>query len=908
MSAACAPRPSNSGCTKIENNWKSFTKVVLNAAKTKTDVAFCGFDIQRTEDDSHLVVKEKVNLACAEGETCTIEGPGTHIVVQGVRGQAALAGFTFKGATDSAIFVRQSSHNMNSFCDCTFISNKGAVRGSAVRAWTDCSVEIDSCVFEDNSAKFGGALYVNKGADVTVKTSKFHSNVAKFFGGAIRVYKNGIVSLRSSEFVDNVAETGAVIYMDDKSNLVDAGSNFGYSGQCDVFSSGLKKSSKSPKEECLRIDGLVIGQQPLPQPTSFPTPNPVESVPLASSNTNSPTNSPTVLTTDAPTNSPTALSTNTPTNLDTEAPTPSDTKVPTVSTTNAPVVISTNEPTAGSTNAPTNLPTAQPTTEPTRTPSKVSSVQGPTKEGEGPKKRRPTGPFIEPDGWFNYDPNDKKYGPDVWGEISPRETLEYAYWRRYSEMLRIDLNKNRCASDSHKQSPIELNLQTSDPDSCIEYHMIRTLTGEFPAYDENVKRQFLPNKLRILYPDRTPNLNPPSADIPKGWGHFMDTLHVDLRVPSEHMLNRKRYAAEYQVWFLQGVGDFRPDWVKRRGAAVVSILVDIGNRENKHFQRLLDAFRTEFDDHYAECHPESIQAQKKSLSSNKDKNKNNNNNNNNKNNSGGSKKSNVKSNADEENSNTNQIKTGSAETTDTDVSIARDSNIHAEESARAEDANEESAFSNYTDGAETPTIFVADSDRRWLDNADDNNVTDISDENGAAANSDKDDTLGLKDIDIDQSIQAPISPLDNPIRTNYSASISDPENIFRAGIQIPWDPLDRDWFMKSDYFYGYWGSLTEPPCTEFVHYRIIDVPMSITVSQFNELKDLLFNHVDPVSCHKTSNQYLESVARQVQPLNERIVHKCNCTHFLSDEKRVKQCRRNCQQPINFGKPDCYSSQ
>ena len=67
-----------------------------------------------------------------------------------------------------------------------------------------------------------------------------------------------------------------------------------------------------------------------------------------------------------------------------------------------------------------------------------------------------------------------------------------------------------------------------------------------------------------------------------------------------------------------------------------------------------------------------------------------------------------------------------------------------------------------------------------------------------------------------------------------------------------WDPYHRD-LMPSIHFYGYSGSLTEPPCTEFCEWRVLDKPMSISSAQLLQMKLLLF-HVDK-KCRLTSTHY-----------------------------------------------------
>lgn len=102
-----------------------------------------------------------------------------------------------------------------------------------------------------------------------------------------------------------------------------------------------------------------------------------------------------------------------------------------------------------------------------------------------------------------------------------------------------------------------------------------------------------------------------------------------------------------------------------------------------------------------------------------------------------------------------------------------------------------------------------------------------------------------------------------------------------------WDPYKKDEIMRSIHFFAYSGSLTEPPCTEFVDWRILDTPMLISRRQLFQMKTLLFKHRSIESgCQLSSNHHMGSVARRpLQPLNRRKVYRCTCRDFLSDDDR-----------------------
>lgn len=103
--------------------------------------------------------------------------------------------------------------------------------------------------------------------------------------------------------------------------------------------------------------------------------------------------------------------------------------------------------------------------------------------------------------------------------------------------------------------------------------------------------------------------------------------------------------------------------------------------------------------------------------------------------------------------------------------------------------------------------------------------------------------------------------------------------------QFIWDPLEPWNIYRSVHFWAYWGSLTEPPCTENVKWRIIDVPFHISPSQYIQLKKLMFENVDPQSCLKTSTQFQESNARPIQTEKNSTVYHCNRSNYVSDMER-----------------------
>lgn len=123
----------------------------------------------------------------------------------------------------------------------------------------------------------------------------------------------------------------------------------------------------------------------------------------------------------------------------------------------------------------------------------------------------------------------------------------------------------------------------------------------------------------------------------------------------------------------------------------------------------------------------------------------------------------------------------------------------------------------------------------------------------------------------------------------YSTLLDDPEfiaegerhrELTQSGV---WHP-HHEMLIPTYWFYGYDGSLTEPPCTEIVSWFVMDTPMVIGPSQLDQLKNLLFNHVDS-NCRRTSVHYDESVARPIQDAAGRQVWRCTEENFPPDSER-----------------------
>ena len=241
--------------------------------------------------------------------------------------------------------------------------------------------------------------------------------------------------------------------------------------------------------------------------------------------------------------------------------------------------------------------------------------------------------------------------------------------------------------------------------------------------------------------------DPPHADFPNGWGGFADAMHVDFKIPSEHLINGKRYDAEMQVFHLH------PD--RRRMPTQATVIQATDNGYNWYFEGALKAFEFVFE------RDEAICAQ----------------------------------------------------------SIRRERQMLAEAHANL----------------------------------------------GGEASGE----------DIDYSTWADYSTvMERPGYREYA------ENMERSLQDGRWDP-HHEMLCPSIHFYRYEGSLTEPPCGEWVSWFITDTPMTISTDQLNRMKNILFNHVD-YGCRRTSVHYNHSVARPVQPTSGRPIYLCTEADYGPD--------------------------
>ena len=253
----------------------------------------------------------------------------------------------------------------------------------------------------------------------------------------------------------------------------------------------------------------------------------------------------------------------------------------------------------------------------------------------------------------------------------------------------------------------------------------------------------------------------PSADVPEGWLFQMPVVHVDVKIPSEHTMEGKRYAAEYQIFLIAN------SRVKPRGAPAISVLFDIhpDEEDNHQIQQMIDEFQKVYDADMAEC--EGFRRKQRRLD----------------------------------------------------------------------------AWADTTLGAQIASKIAEDFHQSTI-------------------------------LDEPEEVEA-----------EFQENLDNLRRQAQEKVYPRWNPFDKD-IVTSPWFYGYEGSLTEPPCSEFVEWRVILEPALISTRQLDQMKNILFNHVNGM-CERTSVHSRENgVARPTQPLNGRALYQCMCRDFITDKDRL----------------------
>jgi len=156
-------------------------------------------------------------------------------------------------------------------------------------------------------------------------------------------------------------------------------------------------------------------------------------------------------------------------------------------------------------------------------------------------------PNNPPRGYFNYNVNDRTYGPTRWNRVNtnahPLREFGKDGWGPWKGHL-DNPTLNQCGSAARRQSP--KNLYSTIP--CEAGHEIRTWCGKYGLNDDEIEAKIWPHKLSFKFNRRRcleldepecENNNPPIADYPKyssSVTSYSDAITYDLKVPGEHTI------------------------------------------------------------------------------------------------------------------------------------------------------------------------------------------------------------------------------------------------------------------------------------------------------------------------------------------------------------------------------------
>lgn len=86
--------------------------------------------------------------------------------------------------------------------------------------------------------------------------------------------------------------------------------------------------------------------------------------------------------------------------------------------------------------------------------------------------------------------------------------------------------------------------------------------------------------------------------------------------------------------------------------------------------------------------------------------------------------------------------------------------------------------------------------------------------------------------------------------------------------------------LRTEWYIGYMGSLTYPPCAEETNWRIADVPFKLSYRQLRQLRNIQFKHQDPNTCKFNSVHYNLSNARPVKKYKGGKYYRCTRRNYV----------------------------
>ena len=113
--------------------------------------------------------------------------------------------------------------------DCLLVDNSATFLGGVAVAKNDSSIVVESCIFQNNSARSGGVFHATDYTDITVTDSRFSFNRVNTYGGVFLSTYNSSIQIDNSTFTDNVANfIGGVLRLEQSCSVIANKSNFSY--------------------------------------------------------------------------------------------------------------------------------------------------------------------------------------------------------------------------------------------------------------------------------------------------------------------------------------------------------------------------------------------------------------------------------------------------------------------------------------------------------------------------------------------------------------------------------------------------------------------------------------------------------------------------------------------------------
>ncbi|WP_405296195.1 C1 family peptidase [Methanobrevibacter sp.] len=137
--------------------------------------------------------------------------------------------------------------------------------GGIYSSFKNANIAIDNCTFSDNSAQYGGAIYM-AGGSLKIINSLFINNVAYNFGGAIAANSNSRIFINNTRFINDKStnDAGGAIYIESSSlesfnmSVVNSTSTFGPA--ITALSSNLVLVNFTAENNSAKYDGGAIYQ------------------------------------------------------------------------------------------------------------------------------------------------------------------------------------------------------------------------------------------------------------------------------------------------------------------------------------------------------------------------------------------------------------------------------------------------------------------------------------------------------------------------------------------------------------------------------------------------------------------------------------------------------------------------